>query len=381
MKINKLILVILPILFFMCGCNNTPKTDRFAPMKNNPKTDSIKTIKLEELELESMESSYDGNLFVKSDSIYFVDKRFCWIFVFDKDGTLHTRHLGRGQGPQEIASGIIDGYACLNDGGYFFMGPGADCYIFDEQFQRTKMFIFRTRDDALTSDGLTGYERPWIYTPRYSDLTMRNYKEYLYYTVYSEYEDYNFIDSPNSYFKNVHIIEKLNLMTGEEEQVLGYFPDSYSEDKSLRQLRYFFFDMDSKGNFYVAYEGDSLIYTFDQDYTPMTAFGYKGREMVDKPIVLDTESSSFWEEYAQNRKERGMYSGIVYIEETDILFRTYLKGADTGGGLQIYKESLLIGDVDVPNGFKIVGYIAPYYYACCGIDEENEKIILYKFKL
>ena len=102
--------------------------------------------------------------------------------------------------------------------------------------------------------------------------------------------------------------------------------------------------------------------------------------MINKPVILST-FQLFRENCFQNRKDRGFYNGIIYIEETDILLRTYQKGSETGGGLQIYKQSVLIGDIDVPESFKVLGYIFPYYYATCGIDEDNERIVLYKFKI
>ncbi len=376
MKIIRYFLIALPI-FFACGCGEIPENTRFAPIKNYSPENSIEIITLEECELEPIESSYTGKLFIKNGSIGFVDERFCWVFMFDENGMFQKRYLGQGEGPQEIATGMIDGYACLNNGSFFFMGSGTDCHIFDEQFQRTNMFIIKPLNDY----SLTDYERPWTYTPWYSNLIMKNHGKYLYFNVYSEYEHYNAKDSPNSYFKNVHIIDKLNLETGVEEQVLGYYPDIYTEDKSLRQLENVYFDVDSKGMFYIVYEGDSLIYTFDQTYYPVSTFGYQGKKMIKKTLVLDGSSPTYWQDFMQNRKERGMYNGIIYVEETGLLFRTYLKGSETGSGLQIYKKSVLLGDVDVPNGFKMLGYIKPYYYASCGIDEDNEKIVLYKFKL
>ena len=50
-------------------------------------------------------------------------------------------------------------------------------------------------------------------------------------------------------------------------------------------------------------------------------------------------------------------------------------------GLQIYKNGVLLGDVDVPKNSHVIGYIPPFYYAAIDTDDESETITMYKFKL
>ena len=362
-------MVVLLATIFIYRCNNVQKNENFAPVKNYPKNISIKTIMLEKLELEPVESSYIGELFVKNGSIGFIDHMFCWVFLFDKDGMFIERHLGQGHRSNEITCGYINGYACLNDGSFLFVGLNNNCYIYDNQFKtKGNIFINNSKNEKFKD-----YEQPSSYSLCYQNLIMKNYQKYLYYTIIPENENSAFIDS-TKYFNNVHIIGKLNLKTGKTEKVLGNYPDVYMNDKSLEQLSFINFDIDSKGTFYLTFEADSLIYTFSKNFTPIKSFGYKGRDMNS----LDNVDNA---PFVQSRKEGGRYSSIVYIDETNILFRTYQKDSEKGGGLQIYKNSVLIGDLDVLDDFKILGYIYPYYYASCGIDEDDEKIILYKFKI
>jgi hypothetical protein len=41
----------------------------------------------------------------------------------------------------------------------------------------------------------------------------------------------------------------------------------------------------------------------------------------------------------------------------------------------------LIADLSVPKGFKIGGYVAPYYYSQAIADIDKELLIVYRFKL
>ena len=40
-----------------------------------------------------------------------------------------------------------------------------------------------------------------------------------------------------------------------------------------------------------------------------------------------------------------------------------------------------MSDSEVPKGFKVVGYIAPYYYSQIMGGEEDDSMMVYQFKL
>lgn len=52
-------------------------------------------------------------------------------------------------------------------------------------------------------------------------------------------------------------------------------------------------------------------------------------------------------------------------------------------GLQIYRNGTLLGDVAVPEGFRVMGYIAPYYYSHIipSMEAEDTSMWIYRFKL
>ena len=66
-----------------------------------------------------------------------------------------------------------------------------------------------------------------------------------------------------------------------------------------------------------------------------------------------------------------------------MLFRSYVKGANAPyDGLQVYRsDKTMIADVDVPKGFKVLGYIKPFYYSQVAEDSEQGKLSIYRFRL
>lgn len=368
--------LVLLLVFASCNVSTEKSKEEKGLLKfnDNLKKESIYALNLESFLLDSIESSYIGNICIVSDTLYFIDERFAWVFRFNKNGKLIDRNLGLGGGPQEIETGLITGY-CILPEGWMFVGAADDCHIFDKAFFRGKRFVIDRGGSREIS-----YKNAQNYTKWYGNIIMKYHNANVYYNVYVERPGMSSFDDKEEYYEKVGILLKMDINTGKITDVLGSYPPKYSENKGAILFDGFYYDMDNKGNFYVNYEADSLIYCYDANFIPTQVFGYNGKKMNrDYPFVSN-------EDYLKSRniiKEKYAYfTHIKYIEEINILFRSYKRSIDEEfDGLQIYKEQILIGDVDVPKGFKVLGYISPYVYATTGIDEENETIELYKFKL
>ena len=368
----------LILLTFLASCHRqTTDETLFAKVENVQPTNEVKNIEIETFPLDTIDSYYKGFMNICQNQILFIDEQLCYMFFFDENGKLINRKFGKGQGPSELMTSRIDGYAQLEPSGFFFVGASNDCHLYDSELQIQKRYVI----DKGKREGTANYETPWIYTLSYEHLAMKNYDKYLYYTVFSEYQDMNFINSPKSYFQNAHYLCKMNLETGNVEKMLGKYPPIYDEKEELKQFSFVDFDMDANGNFYISFEGDSLIYMYDNDFYPIKTFGYAGENMKESKRVLST-FSQFQEYYEKDRKESGFYTQLKYIRDTNLLFRSYTKGdEEKTDGLQIYKDGVLQGDIEVPKSFYVIGYIAPYYYATIDIDEKNEMIKMFRFKI
>jgi hypothetical protein len=362
------------LLIILCyACNNKENCRYFILPESNAKTLKIHELSLDTFLLSPLESSYLGEICLKNDTILFVDKKFCWIFAFDSNGKFLRRYLGRGGGPMELNTGTIDGFGFLPNNSYIFIGGGNDFHIHNHHFEREKSFVVK----YLSEIG----KRFHIYTKTYEKLIVKTYDNFLYYNVVCEYPKFNFIKTPSSFFEEAYVIAKLDLSTGYIVDMLGGYSPAYWEYETKRQFSFTNFDIDKDGNFYVNFEADSLIYVYDQNYQIKKSFGFQGKDMNLEYASLST-INDFRYNYRNEREKCGFYDWLTYDDASGLLFRSYRKGNwQPTDGLQIYDGTTLIGDVSVPKQFKVLGYIEPYFYAKATIDEDNERIVLYKFKL
>ena len=88
------------------------------------------------------------------------------------------------------------------------------------------------------------------------------------------------------------------------------------------------------------------------------------------------------EHFGDDINKCGYYYYLRYIPETALLFRSFHHGTPlTYDGLQVYKNQLLVAEYQVPNGFRVIGYVPPYYYAEGKPDIDKEAMVFYRFKL
>lgn len=201
--------------------------------------------------------------------------------------------------------------------------------------------------------------------------------------MYSDWLEFNYFTMNDEYLKKGKHIFEINLDTkhAEKMHVNGY-PPVYHEDRNLYGCGWFInFDIDNNGCFYVSFEADSVIYKYDNSFTPLYSFGYSGKNMNTKYVRVGS-FGEMGEHYSQERMDKGFYDWVEYVDETGLLFRSYKKGShDANDGLQIYSGTKLIADVDVPKNLRVVGYVEPYYYSHVITDEEKEIMVVYRFKL
>ena len=124
---------------------------------------------------------------------------------------------------------------------------------------------------------------------------------------------------------------------------------------------------------------DSLIYVRDiASGRLLYSFGCTANG-----ISKSYPSTSSFDEYASEnkpyREQYGYYTQLVLIN--DYLFRGYKKERSAGYGLQVYRNSILIGEIDLEKPIDIIGEYDGSFYGILPVDIDNECFKILKFVL
>ena len=112
-----------------------------------------------------------------------------------------------------------------------------------------------------------------------------------------------------------------------------------------------------------------------------TSFGVAGRDMNTK-YRLTKKFEIAEANYGEDYETYAYYNDLYYDTSSGLLFRTYCKGNNAvSDGLQIYKDKKLLADVDVPVGFRIIGFVKNKLFASVFDANEEAELKLYHVKL
>lgn len=339
---------------------------------------SFKNIKYHTLTLDTVivnieNTSFIGFSGINNNHLYFYDKFFGYYYSIGTDGKSTEKIMGKGRGPNELPIKNPLGID-VADNNFLALGSSYDAYFF-------KNFKDREFIPIKVSHQENSYEDTRIYSYM-PDLIIKRYNNKFYINVYSERATMNPIIRSKDYFQNAHFLMEVDIKNG-ETNVFGNYSEHYI--KNPNKLNHWFgalYDIDPKGNFHVSFQADSLIYVYDNKSKLSRTYGFKGKEMDTNYKQISGSWESVFSKYEYDTKHRGYYYWIKYIPELHLTFRSYQKSSDVEyDGLQIYKEDVLVGDINVPKKFKVAGYIAPYFVTQVEDRYENETLQFYRFVL
>ncbi len=361
------------MLLFTSSCNK--KSNVYDSMRRivSDNSDAVNSIQLEQVQLDSVQYSGDSFSWVQNgQEIYCLDRYYGWLYKFDKNGHLLKRALGYGRASTESTIRYSMIGTMSNDGELAIAGTSLDFEYFSKDLTVANRFL-------ITVDQNVNYEATdfLAYTTTENCLA-RLYNGKFYESVATD--DVDFLFGPD-YVNQVCHIGVVDMAEGKplKSEIQG-LPSMFCKDLTkyvgLDQVT---FDIDNQNNIYVCFAADPMIYVFNDNREPEYAFGCAG-------VDMDTDynrcrSIDEIEAYRTNIEEKGYYSWLEYIDETGVCCRSYKKGATSeSDGIQMYKDGKLIADCEVPKDFKVVGYIAPYYYSQV-VGEKNGTMKVYRFKL
>lgn len=351
------------------SCNNKRSNDK------NAKIDIIfDKLSIDSVTIDSIPNcSFTGFSGIYEDSLYFYDEQLSYFYAISLDGSIGKRRLGLGHSSREIPiSRPQDVSFSKQSGELVALGGSYDMYIYDVKADKVRKVLLKHEGDMKSYSSASAYTS-WNY------MVMRNDDSNLYYNVIGNNEDVD-IFHKDDYFKKAAIIMKVSLKDGEMEPI-GRYSDFYVNNRNkIWHLPYYYFDIDNDGGFYVTYQADTLIYHYDANFNLIETYGFKGKDMNTQYTIPGKTEESFAKAYESDIKNTGYY---YWLENQDeYTFRSYRKsGTAKTDGLQIYKDTTLVGDVDVPHNFKVAGKVGEYYVTKITIDEKAGKMYFYKFRL
>lgn len=378
----KIILIMLALFYVSVGCK-TRSSDKafFKNIIKREKRLCYSSISPDAVKLDAIETSYSGYLSINNGYLYFVDNSLCWVFKFNTDGRFLNRYIGQGDGPNELPIKYIQFYSPTADGGFFFIGSSWDCFQFDSGFHRVNDYEMRWHTNGTIQEAIKHPDTTMMdgYSLGYFVSQIRITKDEVFLPLMSSHPLFN--PTMEAYSKNARILAIMNMENGYVYKTIGRLSPIFNQNKDVRTFSYISFDILSDNKMIVCYPPDSLLYVVDGSFNSTETFGFEGRDML-KEYNSVTDIYQFAKNWQLETKLKGYYHSVRYIPERGLLFRSYQKGGkEITDGLQIYKMDTLVGDVDVPKGFKVEGFIAPYFYSNAFIDEVKGEIVVYRFKL
>lgn len=384
-------LIILCIFYF--SCENEEKTFTIS------KTDAeirINKILLDTILISHPNTSFQG--FMKFDSskkeIIYFDELFSTVSRFTLDGKFIESLLGKGDSPKEVQG--INNYLKLGNEHLIFKGYSV--YHFNENWERTKKTTLNFESEKSFKE-LENNPKPediGIYEVKYfnNDFLMYDMNHIMFNieTTHPKYNGYLSTTSKN-YFESAKILGVAELNSGKVTSLQGKCSTIYRNLNNIPNFANWHFDKNND-DIYLNFEADSLIYVYDKSFNPVKGFGRSGKVNNTKYRKTNSYDDAMNLNYS-DRQRYGYYYTLKCFPQKSLIFRCYKLGTnqdveninkdnpddENPMRMQIYLNEILVGDVPVPNHFKIIGTDGKYFYADGFMNEENGVLGFYRFSL
>lgn len=367
MRIKNLF-ILAPAILMLAACKDSK------PKSASDGVDiSVDSIEIETVSVDSIDNcSYTGYSGVADGSLFYFDSVLAYLYTISESGTVEKRQLGLGKSAKELPLKNAM-QICYDADGHSFdiLGGTYDLYIYEKDKKPRRL-------DMKPEGNEASYASSTAYT-FWDEVVMASDKDNVYFNVLGNNEKVD-IFHRNDYLDKAAVMMKVSKSTGKMTPIGGY-SDFYKKNKDkVKHLPYCYFDTDGNGGFYFTYQVDSLVYHYDKDFNLVEKFGRQGRDMYMKLSDPGSTEESFVKAFMEDKDKVGHYYWIKRYGE--YLFRSYFKSKDSQtDGLQIYKDGVLIGDVDVPHGFRIAGKCKGYFVSEIQFDEKSGAMSFYRFKL
>lgn len=342
-------------------------------------------LKLDTLRIAGDRVSLEGIFFVAGDTLCFADKVITSVMFYDTTGHYIGSALSKGRGPNEVTG--IENITKSASGGHIILNTNWMVYEIDATWNITKQGRLNwTSYSKIDTNNNISHPNPnntSIYELEYPTISFRMYDEkYLFFVICTDHINFNGFEAnahAKEYYREAYNIGIFSRDSLRLLRMFGNYPPLYERYRYLSLFKEALLEV-CRHQLVFSFQIDSLLYVMDLRDSCIQSFGHAGIGMnTDYP---EYRSLQEYDKHYNDRDKYGYYRYLYYEPCRDFLFRGYCKGGESqGDGLQVYKDFQYIGNYDVPCHFKVIGYIAPYFYASGKIDYDTEEMIVYRFKL
>ncbi|MHA7129862.1 hypothetical protein [Algoriphagus namhaensis] len=381
MKLKTTLNFVFGLVVSSCGFSDTKEEGQIAD--ENRVEIKIDSLRLDTIFVSAKAISQVGFFFFLKDGIGFSDRIQSKVYEYDFEGNFKGSFLGTGEGPdrQNGTHGIVvneDKLMVLSD---------RSISSFDSTYVRQNRLNLdwggeESHEEMLhaPSPEMFGlYEITWISREANMPFIVLEEEQGFILPVMMTHPELNGYWTTEYY---------------ETVPMLGLFDQDFKLQKlgGLRSKEYLnyqylpnfdYIHLEQKGDsLLVCFPIDPLIHIYDLNFNFLGTFGERGKSMKTDYIPTQTleEAESQWE---TDFLQFGHYDDLFYDEKQNLVFRTYLpQGKGNGSSrLQIYRNETLIGDLEVPIRFRVLGSKDGVFYADGIVEEENEVLAFYRFTL
>lgn len=376
------ILLILLSIYLLTGCKN----DSNKNMPHRGKIDiQIKNILIDSIVIDAANTSLVGSFFLQDSLIAFSDQMYASLFLYKLNGEMIGRFLGQGKGPNELPK--LRKIVPIEDSQEYIALIGTNSYsIINKNNWTTKTkyidWGWENNYKSTSSNNISNYSIN-LRNPVSLDIKPIADSLFIFPIIATSKNFAGFSPESNAekFYKEGRPLGVLNRNTGNIDKLIGQYPPIYLNYEYIPNFTTFSFDVNID-TIFMSFNPDSLISVFKYPDKNICTFGYKGRDMDQTYRETNTMDEAF-KGLKEDVQKYGYYMTLKYFKNSKLLFRGYYKGDQAKtDGLQIYHNYDLIGDVDVPKRFQLLGCFNNVYYGVKYFpDIYEQKFVFYKFSI
>lgn len=374
----RIVIFFSTLLLVTLSCKEKTKDDTIVNVRK-----SIGGIYIDTVKCFPTNSSLVGFWALVNNDVVFCDQIFGTISFFDRDGNETRVSLGLGEGPSETAG--IYGLSSKSDESISILNSFTVESFNKELILERKIPIkwntenlsYRQLENDPQPDLSGIYEILW--RPKGINNLVKSYKRGMLLPIGSTHPLFNGY-MHEKYYEEAAIFGLIDPESGEFIKLGGTRGDIYLEKPFIPNFDFISYDV-LQEEIHVTFGPDPAVYVFDQEFNKILKYGtYPDGFKHDYHQTRDYNSAE--ERWRKDMRSYGYNDWLYCDEKTNRVFRTVKPtGVNGPSVLQVYEDQVLVGELDVPERFRVVGRIGDEYIADGIVDEENFKLAYYRFKL